>query len=59
MSKMKDLYTDIQEMLVSGFSVDEIMEKTGAPLAWILEVKYSMDSYIMENDYYDDSELCS
>jgi hypothetical protein len=44
---------DIQEMLVSGYSIDEIMEKTGMPLDFILQVERSMESYVMENDYDD------
>jgi hypothetical protein len=58
MAKMKEMLIDIQEMLVSGYSIDEIVQKTGMPLAWILEVERSINDYVVENDYYDDSELC-
>jgi uncharacterized protein YerC len=58
MAKMKEMLIDIQEMLVSGYSIDEIVQKTGMPLAWILEVERSINDYVTENDYYDDSELC-
>ena len=53
MSKMSDLYIDIQEMLDSGYSMDQIVEKTGAPYDWVVEVQNSMEAYVMENDYED------
>jgi hypothetical protein len=53
MAKLKEMLIDIQEMLVSGYSIDEIMEKTGMPLDFILQVERSMESYVMENDYDD------
>ena len=57
MSKMKDLYTDIQEMLMDEMPVERIVESTGVPLAVVLEIKYDMiaaaEAYIAENDYFD------
>jgi hypothetical protein len=57
MAKLKEMLIDIQEMLVSGYSIDEIVQKTGMPLAWIMEVERTINDYVVENDY-DDSELC-
>lgn len=57
MSKMKDLFTDIQEMLMDEMPVERIVESTGVPLAVVLEIKYDMiaaaEAYIAENDYFD------
>ena len=53
MAKLKEMLIDIQEMLVSGYSIDEIMQKTGMPLDFILQVERSMEAYVMENDYDD------
>ena len=57
MSKMKDLYTDIQEMLMDEMPVERIVESTGVPLAVVLEIKYDMiataEAYITDNDYFD------
>ena len=53
MSKMSELFIDIQEMIASGYSMDKIVEKTGAPYAWVVEVQNSMEAYVMENDYDD------
>jgi len=53
MAKLKEMLIDIQEMLVSGYSIDEIVQKTGMPLDFILQVERSMESYVMENDYDD------
>ena len=53
MAKLKEMLIDIQEMLVSGYSIDEIMEKTGMPLDFILQVERSINDYVMENDYDD------
>ena len=39
---MKDMLIDIEEMLMEEMSVDRIVEKTGAPLNWILEVKRNL-----------------
>jgi hypothetical protein len=44
---------DIQEMLGEGYSTDEIVEKIGAPFAWVVEVQKIMDAYVLENDYED------
>ena len=49
MSKMKDLYIDIEEMLMDEMSVDEIANRTGMPVAWILEVKRNLIDESMEN----------
>jgi hypothetical protein len=57
MAKLKEMLIDIQEMLVSGYSIDEIVQRTGMPLDFILQVERSINDYVMENDY-DDSELC-
>ena len=53
MAKLKEMLIDIQEMLVTGYSIDEIMEKTGMPLDFILQVERSINDYVMENDYDD------
>jgi hypothetical protein len=57
MSKMKDLYTDIQEMLMDEMPVERIVESTGVPLAVVLEIKYDMIAesvaYVADNDYFD------
>jgi hypothetical protein len=42
MARMKDLLIDIEEMLMDEMPVDRIVEKTGVPLAWVLEVKYNL-----------------
>lgn len=38
MAKMKDLYIDIEEMYIAGYTVDQIVKSTGAPLEWVLEI---------------------
>lgn len=57
MSKMKDLFTDIQEMLMDEMPVERIVETTGVPLAVVLEIKYDMIAesvaYVADNDYFD------
>ena len=57
MSKMSELMIDIQEMLGLGYSTDQIVEKTGAAFAWVVEVQKVMDAYVLENDY-EDQEFC-
>jgi hypothetical protein len=42
MAKMKELMMDIEEMLMDEMPVDRIVEKTGVPLAWILEIKFNL-----------------
>ena len=49
MSKMKDMLIDIEEMLMEEMSVDEIANRTGMPVAWIIEVKRNLISDAMEN----------
>ena len=49
MSKMKDMLIDIEEMLMEEMSVDEIANRTGMPVAWILDVKRNCISDAMEN----------
>ena len=49
MSKMKDLYIEIEDLLMDEMPVDRIVEKTGVPLAWVLEVKYNLIQDAMEN----------
>lgn len=49
MSKMKDLYIEIEDLLMDEMPVDRIVEKTGVPLAWVLEVKYNLIQNAMEN----------
>jgi hypothetical protein len=50
MSKMKDLYIEIEEALMQEMPVEKISETFGVPVAWVLEVKYEMiaaaESYI-------------
>ena len=53
MAKLKEMLIDIQEMLVTGYSIDEIVQKTGMPLDFILQVERSINDYVMENDYDD------
>ncbi len=42
MAKMSELYIDIEEMLMDEMSVDDIVERTGVPLAWVLQVKQNI-----------------
>jgi hypothetical protein len=49
MSKMSDLYIEIEELLMEEMPVNKIAEKTGVPLAWVLEVKYNLIQDAMEN----------
>ena len=57
MSKMNDLYIEIEELLMDEMPVEAISEKLGVPVAWVLEVKYATiaaaEAYIAENDYFD------
>lgn len=57
MSKMKDLYIEIEELLMDEMAVEKISEKLGVPVGWVLEVKYNLladvAAYITENDYFD------
>jgi hypothetical protein len=39
---MSELYIEIEELLMDEMPVDKIAEKTGVPLAWVLEVKYNL-----------------
>ena len=49
MSKMKDMLIDIEEMLMDKLSIDEIANRTGMPVAWILEVKRNFIDESLEN----------
>ena len=49
MSKMKDMLIDIEEMLMDELSIDEIANRTGMPVAWILEVKRNFIDESLEN----------
>jgi hypothetical protein len=49
MAKMKDLVIDIEDMLMDEMPVDRIVEKTGVPLAWVLELKYNLIQESVEN----------
>ena len=49
MSKMSDLFIEIQELLMDEMSVDEIANRTGMPVAWILEVKRNFIDESLEN----------
>ena len=49
MSKMKDMLIDIEEMLMDEMSIDEIANRTGMPVAWILEVKQNFIDESLEN----------
>ena len=49
MAKLKEMLMDIEEMLMDEMSVDEIANRTGMPVAWILEVKRNLISDAMEN----------
>lgn len=42
MSKMSELFIEIQEMLMDEMPVDQIVKKTGAPLDWVLQVKKTL-----------------
>ena len=57
MSKMNELYIEIEELLMDEMPVEKISEKLGVPVAWVLEVKYATiaaaEAYIAENDYFD------
>ena len=57
MSKMNDLYIEIEELLMDEMPVEKISEKLGVPVGWVLEVKYNLlataEAYITENDYFD------
>jgi hypothetical protein len=49
MGKLKDMLIDIEEMLMDEMSVDEIANRTGMPVAWILEVKRNLLDESLEN----------
>ena len=57
MSKMNELYIEIEELLMDEMPVEKISEKLGVPVGWVLEVKYDLlataEAYIAENDYFD------
>ena len=49
MAKLKDMLIDIEEMLMDEMSIDEIANRTGTPVAWILEVKRNFIDESLEN----------
>ena len=38
MARMKDLAVDIEEMILAGYTVDDIVEKLGVPFDFVIEV---------------------
>ena len=48
MSKMSNLAIEVAELLHNGNSVDEIANRTGMPVAWILDVKRNLIDDSME-----------
>ena len=49
MAKLKEMLMDIEEMLMDEMSVDEIANRTGMPVAWILDVKRNFIDESLEN----------
>ena len=44
MAKMSELYIEIEEMLMDEMPVEKIADQFGIPLAWVLDVKYTLIS---------------
>lgn len=43
MSRMKDILIDIQDMIASGYTEDEIAKSLGVPLEWVQDSIYEFD----------------
>ena len=53
MSRMSDLYTDIQEMLMGGTSVEDVSDFFNVPVEWVQE---ALGGLMQDLEYEDDRQ---
>jgi hypothetical protein len=53
MARMSELMIDTEIMLRDGFTVDEIVEKLGIPLQWVLTIRDMMDMVDTDSDRFE------
>jgi hypothetical protein len=52
MSKMSDLLLEIEELHIAGLTEQEISNRTGMPLKFVLD---ALENFLYNDDSYDDS----
>jgi hypothetical protein len=53
MARMSELMIDTEIMLRDGFTVDQIVEKLGIPLQWVLTIRDMMDMVDTDSDRFE------
>lgn len=53
MSRMSDLYTEMQEMLERGSSVEDVSDFFNAPIEWVQEALAGIMQDLMDADCYE------
>ena len=53
MSRMSDLYTEMQEMLERGASVEDVSDFFNAPIEWVQEALAGIMQDLMDADCYE------
>lgn len=44
MARMSEIYIEIEELLMDEMPVEKIAEQVGVPMAWVLDLKYTLIS---------------
>ena len=53
MSRMSDLYTEMQEMLERGSSVEDVSDFFNVPVEWVQEALAGIMQDLMDTDCYE------
>jgi hypothetical protein len=51
MSKMKNLFFDIQELLEQGYAPKSVAEKLDVPLSMVFDVEHEMNEFELQKQY--------
>ena len=51
MSKMKDLFFDIQELLEQGYSPKSVAERLNVPLNMVFDVEHELNEFELQKQY--------